>query len=1334
MLGLHSSLSRRDGGGYVDSFLVGVDAGGRSVRCSLVEIESGRVTTVARAWEPKAAAGAGFLAFDLDTDRCWRLIAESVRGALSSVGAEAAQVQGIAVTGMRFSLVVNDQRGRVLFAVPNRDARAASEAIRLADDQGWVFNERTGHWPSPIFMAPRLDWLAQNAPEVWARTDVVFSLSDWIGFKMTGETSTDPSQAGGTMLFDLATRDWAWDLIDQMGLPRGIFPHVRQPGTLLGALAGGAAGHLGLIPGTPVAVGGADTQCGLLGEGVVTPGQLGVIAGSTTPLQLVTSRPAVDARARTWTGHHVIPGSWVLESNAGAMGETLEWFARLLYPEGSDPIGMFLAEASRSRPGAGGILSSLGAEVMNAREMSLPIGSLSLTHLGAGSPETRRGDVVRSILEGMAYALNANMEQLLSVAREEHPEVRMAGGMTRSRLWTQMVCDTLGLPVSVSVQPGASLLGAAICAGTAVGVFSDLADGAYRLSRLERLSPDAERARLYRDSYREWQQLREARMPADSVAAGVALQAMMSEPPEPERGWERPQRLRILATADLDETSLAELRGLGEVTYASYREALRLLTGDELVEELQGFNVFITEVDIVDVDALSKLPDLRVIVACRGKAVNVDLAACSAFGVPVLCAPGRNADSVADLTLAFMLMLSRKMVEANAFLRRAGGEAGDMGRQGQAYGELQGSELWNKTVGLVGLGAVGRAVARRAQAFGARLLVYDPYIGAEDIRVAGGEPAGLDELLAGSDMVSLHAPVTDRTRGMIGAEQLARMKRGAWLINTARAALVDEGALLAALHSGHLGGAALDVFATEPPGADDPLLTLTNVVATPHVGGNTTDVAAHQGMIVAGELKRMVEGRPPLNVLNPEALTGFDWNGPRVSVDAATMANLVAGAGPAVSDLQQEIVVHQPAPKASLENTDAPEGDHWEMEPDGKKDGSPKIRMGQILRLFVGRAVGDPALIEFAAKQAVNSHYFINDLGLEFYVGFRDGGVIAGLGAPEQPAEVRLKAKAETLDAILTGRLSGNKAAMTGRLSFSGDVRLAMGMQRIQGELIRLYSAAREDAGGLDLSAASAQRAAVETTPVQGVDQAGAIAAALATAASAAPTTAAFVMEATGPAQAASGAAAAVREEMTRITEEMLAEQLITATGGNVSARIAGSSEALITPSQLYKGQLSPGMMVRIDLEGNALDPDALAPSSERQVHCEIYKARPDVEAVIHAHAAYATILTMANIPFLPISTEAAFLSDIPRVPFLVPGSQELAAAVRDAIGDGMAVFLQNHGLVVAASSLRHAASTAEVIERISLMIWGCYAVGKKPPTLPKDILAMLREIGRMIA
>ena len=1316
-------------------FLMGLDCGGRSVRCALVDVHGGLVITAARPWRPTPAPKVGFFAFDIDTDHCWRLVRETVADAVQKAGARPDEILGIAVTGMRFSAVVVGQDDEVLFAVPNHDARAAVEGIRLAEELGAVFNERAGHWPAPIFLAARLCWLAENAPDILSRAVCALSLSDWVALKLTGVPATDPSQAGETLLFDLSAGEWAWDLIERLELPRRLFPAVRTAGTLLGALTIAAAEALGLRPGTPVAVGGADTQCGLLGAGVVEAGQLAVVAGSTTPLQLVTDRPRTDPKGRTWLGRHVVPGRWVVESNAGAMGDTLEWFSGVLYPDSPDPVARFVAEAAGAAPGAGGMLSSLGAQVMDAREMmSVPIGTLSLTHLDAGGEDARdeaggppsdgarsraaerRADLAGAILEGMAFALKANAAQLLDAApgeraAQEPAEICLAGGMTRDGLWTQLVCDVLDAPLGVSTLPEASLLGAAVCAGAGGGVFPDLAAGAAALARRRRLTPDAANARLYRELYADWTRVREARAPADRLAAGAALRGMMSRAQDdgrPARGDRAPlparRRLRVLATADLDEASLIELRELGDVTHASYREALRLLTGDDLVEALAGCDVFITEVDIVDADALARLPDLRVVAACRGHAVNVDLAACTALGVPVLHAPGRNAEAVADLTLAFMLALARRLVAANAFLRVPGGEAGDMGRMGQAHGELLGNELWGKTVGLVGCGAVGRAVARRLRPFGARVLVNDPFLAAGEARQLDAEAAALDELLAASDIVSLHAPLTDDTRGMMGAERLAQMKPGAFLVNTARAALVQEDALLAALRSGRLGGAALDVFAAEPPAADDPLLTLPSVIATPHVGGNTQEVGAHQGRLVAADLRRMVAGLRPHHVLNPETLAAFTWDRARATQAALALAAFATSTGPAVSDLQAAVHEEPAASTAALtDRRAAPLPDASAQ----RAGGYPASQMERVLRLFLERAIDDAALLAFAARRSVVSQYVVSDLGPEFFIGFRDGRVLAGMGAPPETAEVRLKAKGETLDAILNGRLNGNKAAMTGKLSFSGDVRLAMGMQRVQKDLVRLYSAAREEAGGIDFAAALAPDEAAPALP-----------------AGAAP-----------PLAPPDGSAAiTLREEVTRVAEELFAAQLITATGGNVSARIPGGQEAWITPSQLFKGRLTADMMVRIDLDGNAADPDAAAPSSERLLHCEIYRARPDVEAVVHAHAAYATVLGMSGIPFAPVTTEAAFFGDIPRVSFIMPGSRELAVAVREALGAGTAVLLQNHGLVVAASSLRQAANAAEIIERVSQLIWSCHAVGKEPPTLPKDVLATLREIGRMMA
>jgi autoinducer 2 (AI-2) kinase len=273
------------------------------------------------------------------------------------------------------------------------------------------------------------------------------------------------------------------------------------------------------------------------------------------------------------------------------------------------------------------------------------------------------------------------------------------------------------------------------------------------------------------------------------------------------------------------------------------------------------------------------------------------------------------------------------------------------------------------------------------------------------------------------------------------------------------------------------------------------------------------------------------------------------------------------------------------------------------------------------------------------------------------------------------------------------------EAAMEGGLSFTGDAAKAMTLQHMQADLERLYSEARAEVGDPgDLAALpdpTTGEAALPARPAGGDDP---------------------------------------RTAIVATVEELYEARVITGTGGNVSARIGNGEEIWITPSRLFKGDLSPEVMVRTDLAGRSLDPGSRSPSSEWDMHCELYRRRSEIKAVVHAHAPNATILANAGLPFLPISTEAAFFDDLPRVPFIMPGTPDLARAVADAIGEGWAALLVNHGLIVAGRSLRSTADMVEIIERSAEVILGCYSLGQAPPVLPADIVETLREMGDLIA
>jgi D-3-phosphoglycerate dehydrogenase len=242
---------------------------------------------------------------------------------------------------------------------------------------------------------------------------------------------------------------------------------------------------------------------------------------------------------------------------------------------------------------------------------------------------------------------------------------------------------------------------------------------------------------------------------------------------------------------------------------------------------------------------LEGAPDLKVVGRAGVGVDNIDVAAASERGVAVMNSPGGNTISAAELTMALMLTVARRVTEADRSIRE--------GRWERAT--LQGVELRGKTLGVVGAGRIGWEVAQRCRAFGMRVIVYDPYLALDRVDELHPLLVPLDRLIESSDIITLHVPLNAETRGMIGSDALGRMKKGAFVINVSRGGVVDEDALALALTEGRIAGAGLDVYEHEPIPPDSPLLTAPNLVLTPHLGASTKEAQIQVALEVARNMR-----------------------------------------------------------------------------------------------------------------------------------------------------------------------------------------------------------------------------------------------------------------------------------------------------------------------------------------------------------------------------------------------------------------------------------------------------------------------------------------------
>ena len=324
------------------------------------------------------------------------------------------------------------------------------------------------------------------------------------------------------------------------------------------------------------------------------------------------------------------------------------------------------------------------------------------------------------------------------------------------------------------------------------------------------------------------------------------------------------ENARALILAPFSAHQLDKLRQTIDTCYESWFDTRRIYDTVELISRLskEQIKVLVIEADFVFAEVFEKVPSLRFVGICRNTTTHVEVEAATTHGVLVVNTPDRNAQAVAELALGLMLSLSRRIPTAHVYVTD-----GLWQNPIHPYVSMRGSELSGRTIGIIGLGSIGLRLASMATALGMDCIAYDPYVidAPNDISLTG-----LETLLAASDFVAIHAPATSETENLLDAHKLALMRSTAYLVNLSDPSIISEEALVTSLRNQRIAGAALDVFETHPIAPTNPLLSLDNVILTPHIGGATGETIERHSKSMADDIRRFCDGKKPINLVNPE--------------------------------------------------------------------------------------------------------------------------------------------------------------------------------------------------------------------------------------------------------------------------------------------------------------------------------------------------------------------------------------------------------------------------------------------------------------------------------
>lgn len=481
--------------------ILGIDVSTTSSKALLVDL-LGHV--VGAASHPHTLSTPRPLWSEQDPEMWWQAVVKSIREVTANAGISSHQVVAIGLTGQMHGLVLLDEQGEVLRpAILWNDQRCQPQCDEIHRRVGRErFIQISGNSALPGFTAPKILWVAQNEPEVYARARHVLLPKDYIRYRLTGEFAMDKADGSGTVLFNLRARDWSEELLAALDIPRKWMPPTYEGPEITGSVCEAAAALTGLKVATPVTAGGGDQAAGAVGVGAVEPGIIGLTVGTSGVIFAATPSPLIEPEGRLHAFCHASPGLWhfmgVMLSAAGS----LQWYRDTFTPEMS--FDALLREAETVSPGSEGLLflPYLSGERTPHPDPLARGGFIGLTL------RHTRGHMTRAVLEGVAFGLKDSFNLFQAAGLEQISQVRASGGGTKGALWRQILADVLESElVSVNTTEGGAY-GAALLAGVGVGGWPDVAAACRATIQLTgKTMPDPEKYEAYRKNYLVYQEL-----------------------------------------------------------------------------------------------------------------------------------------------------------------------------------------------------------------------------------------------------------------------------------------------------------------------------------------------------------------------------------------------------------------------------------------------------------------------------------------------------------------------------------------------------------------------------------------------------------------------------------------------------------------------------------------------------------------------------------------------------------------------------------------------------------------------------------------------------------